>query len=95
MLKKIKQKSLQRQIVKNINSRDISQVNSKVATLGFLVDEKLHPDFEVLHDFSKKLNLLAKDVSVFSFVESKRKIPSLRQDQVYNKDFRLEWEYTK
>lgn len=67
--------------------RDLSQVNSTLKTLGFIVDEKLIQDFEPLYDFYADFNLLPKDVKVFSFIEVKKKLPSLLQNQVQCKDF--------
>lgn len=52
-----------------------------------LVDEHTIQEFEPLYDFSKSLELQPKDVKVFSFQEVKKKTPSLRQNQVNNKDF--------
>jgi hypothetical protein len=87
MFKKLKGKSIRKQTEKNLDKRDLSQLNSTVKTLGFLVDESKFQDFELLYDFSVFLGLQRKDVKVFSFVEYKKKAPSLRQDQVNNKDF--------
>ena len=87
MFKKLKGKSLIKRTERNLDKRDLSQVNSTVKTLGFLVDETLFQDFELLYDFSVFLGLQRKDVKVFSFVEYRKKAPSLRQDQVNNKDF--------
>jgi hypothetical protein len=87
MFKKLKEKSLKKQTLRNLEKRDLSQVNAPLKTLGFLVDEALFPDFEKLYSFSDYLGLQRKDVKLFSFVEFKKKAPSLRFDQVNNKDF--------
>lgn len=87
MFKKLKQKSLQKKTETNIRSRDLSQVNEPLKRLGFLVDEAEFQDFELLYDFSNDFNIQRKDVMVFSFLESKKKLPSLRSNQVHNKDF--------
>ncbi|MEZ4793929.1 MAG: hypothetical protein R2773_00355 [Flavobacteriaceae bacterium] len=87
ILEKIQKQSLQKHTEKNLEQRDLSQVNSKLRTLGFLVDEHTIQEFEPLYDFSKSLELQPKDVKVFSFQEVKKKTPSLRQNQVNNKDF--------
>ncbi|MEM7186239.1 MAG: hypothetical protein AAF466_06240 [Bacteroidota bacterium] len=55
--------------------------------MGFLVDERVFQEFDVLEDFGLELKLIPKDVKVFSFIEVKRKLPSLRQNQVQCKDF--------
>jgi hypothetical protein len=87
MFKNLKEKSLKKQTERNLHKRDLSQVNSRVKTLGFLVDEASFQDFDQLCDFSVFLGLQRKDVKVFSFVEYKKRGPNLRQDQVNNKDF--------
>ncbi|HPF11937.1 MAG TPA: hypothetical protein PKW08_10125 [Flavobacteriaceae bacterium] len=87
ILEKIQKQSFQKHTEKNLEQRDLSQVNSKLRTLGFLVDEHTIQEFEPLYDFSKSLELQPKDVKVFSFQEVKKKTPSLRQNQVNNKDF--------
>jgi len=87
MLEKLKQRSLRKLIERNLKGRDTSQINSKLVTLGFLVDEALLTDFDRLLDFSKILSLKPKDVKVFSFLEVKKKLPSFRQNQINNKDF--------
>ena len=53
MFENFKKRALQKHTEKNIKNRDTSQINSKMKTLGFLVDEMLFQDFEKLHDFSK------------------------------------------
>ena len=87
MLKKVKQHSLKKHTEKNLTERDISQRNTSLNYLGFLVDEVLFDDFEMLYGFGKNLGLQRKDVKVFTFVETRRKIPSLRQNQITNKEF--------
>ncbi len=87
MFKKIKQKSLQKLTEKNIRERDLSRVNEPLKRLGFLVDESEFQEFEELYDFAVALGIQRKDVKVFSFLESKKKLPSLRQNQIHNRDF--------
>lgn len=87
MLKNFRRKSLQKRITSYVSERDLSGVNSKIRTLGFIVDEGLFSDFEVLFGYAKTLGLQPKNVKVFSYIESKKKLPTLRQNQVYNKDF--------
>nr|WP_175445419.1 hypothetical protein [Ulvibacter litoralis] len=65
----------------------MSYVNAPVKTIGFLIDEVSFNDFEKLYEFSKTLGIQRKDVKVFSFVPYQKKAPSLRQDQISNKDF--------
>ncbi len=87
MFEKLKRKSLRKLTEKQLAVRDVSYVNAPAKTLGFLVDETLLQDLDTLYDFSKDLGLVPKDVKVFSFIEVKKKMPSLRQNQVQCKDF--------
>jgi len=87
MFEKLKRKSLRKLTEKNLAKRDLSKVNSPLKTLGFLVDEMRFQDLDVLYDFFEELHLIPKDVKVFSFIEVKKKLPSLRQNQVQCKDF--------
>ena len=87
MFKKLKRKSIQKQTDKNLNNRDLSEVNAPAKSLGFLVDEATFRDFDKLYSFSKFLGFQHKDVKVFSFIQFKKKAPSLRQNQISNKEF--------
>lgn len=87
IFEKLKRKSLKRHTDRNIKERDLSQLNSKLRTLGFLVDESVVPDFERLYDSFKTFGLMPKNVQVFTYIEVKKKLPSLRQNQIDNKDF--------
>jgi len=87
MFKKLKQYSLKRITDKNLINRDLSQINAPLKTLGFLVDESIFQDFETLYDFSNVLGVQRKDIKIFSFLGYKKNTPSLRQNQVSDKDF--------
>ena len=87
IFKNLKRKSLKKGLDTHLNERDTSGINAKVKSIGFLVDEAYSPDFEKFYDIFKEFKLQPKDVKVFSFVESKKKLPSLQQNQVQNKDF--------
>jgi hypothetical protein len=87
MLKKVKQHSLKKHIENNLSKRDISQRNAPLKYLGFLVDEAFFNDFEMLYEFGSELGLQRKDLKIFTFVETRKKLPSLRQDQITNKEF--------
>jgi len=87
MFKKLKRKSIQKQTDKNLINRDLSQLNSAVKSIGFLVEETVFQDLEKLYGYSKHLGFQRKDVKVFSFVEFKKRAPTLQQDQINNKDF--------
>lgn len=87
MLNKVKQHSLKKHTEKTLQERDISERNSPLKYLGFLVDESFFDDFEMLYEFGEELGLQRKDVKMFTFVETRRKIPTLRQNQITNKEF--------
>lgn len=87
MFERLKRRSLKKVTERNLAHRDLSQLNSTLKTLGFIVDEKLIQDFEPLYDFYVEFKLLPKDVKVFTFIEVKKKLPSLLQNQVQSKDF--------
>ena len=87
MFENLKKKALKKHTERNILNRDTSEINSKLKTLGFLVDEMIFQDFDRLFEFSKIFELQPKDVKVFSFLEVKKKLPTLQQNQINNKDF--------
>lgn len=87
MLEKLKRRALRKHTERFLKNRDTSQVNDKLITLGVLVDESLYSDFDHLYDFTKVLGLHPKDIRVFSFLEVKKRLPSIRQNQINNKDF--------
>ncbi len=87
MLKIFQKKQIQKRVSALLKARDTSKLNDKVSTIGFLIDEDFFQDFEKLFDVSKEMGLQSKDVKVFTFMMVKKKLPSLRQNQINNKDF--------
>jgi len=87
MFKIIQRKQLRKKITLYLKNRDISNLNDSVVTMGYLVDEDLFQDFEKLFEVSKEMGLKDKDVTVFTFMNVKKKLPSLRQNQINNKEF--------
>ena len=87
MFEKLKQKSLRKHTENNLQERDLSGLNSKLKTLGFLVDEQVLQEFDELFNCYKIFDLHPKDIKVFSFVEFKKNLPTLRQNQIHNKEF--------
>lgn len=92
MLKKVKRHSLKKHTEKILKERDVSQRNSPLKYLGFLVDESFFSDFELLYKFGKSIGLQEKDVKVFTFIETRRRIPTLRSNQISNKEFSFQGE---
>ena len=87
MFENIKRRALKKKIELYLSQRDTSEINSQLRTLGFLVDEAIMPELDKFDDFAREFGLQPKDIKVFTFLEVKKKLPSLRQNQVYNKDF--------
>lgn len=94
MLRKIKQHSLRKTTNRNLQNRDVSQRNSPLQQLGFLVDETVLDDLENIYGFSKEIGLLPNNVKVFIFLETKHKLPSLIQNQINNSEFSWKGEVT-
>lgn len=87
MFEKLKRIYLKKQTNENLKKRDLTLRNSSLKRLGFLVDENILLDIETLYNFSKALQIHRKDVKVYSFREVKKKLPTLVQNQINNKDF--------
>ena len=87
MFEKLKRKYLKKQTEENLKKRDLTLRNAPLKTLGFLIDENIIHDLDTLYNFSKDLQLHRKDVKVYSFREVKKKLPTLVQNQINNKDF--------
>ncbi len=94
MLKKIKQHSLRKSTERNLQNRDVSQRNSPLTYLGFLVDETVLDDVEKIYGLAKEIGLLPKNIKVFTFLETKHRIPSLIQNQINNSEFSWKGEIT-
>lgn len=87
MLEKLKRNSLRKQTQRNLSIRDISQRNEPLKHLGFLIDEAFFDDFEALNRFGIELELQPKNIKQFTFIETRKRIPSLRSNQISNKEF--------
>lgn len=87
MLKKLKLYSLKKQTDKILSERDISQRNSTLNFLGFLIDENSFDNFEKLYEWGIEFGLQRKDVKQFTFVKGKRSFPSSRENQITDKEF--------
>lgn len=87
MFDKFKLHCLKMNTDKSLSERDVSQRNTSLKHLAFLIDETFYNDFEILNEFGTNLGLQRKNIKQFTFVETKRKVPSLRQNQVTNKQF--------
>jgi len=87
MLKIFQKKQFQKKINTYLKKRDVSGLNDSVVTIGFLVDEDVFPDFDSLKSISKEIGLQEKDMVVFTFMNVKKQLPTLRQNMITNKNF--------
>ena len=94
MVLKIQRNILLKKVAKNNRSRDISQRNGALKNIAFLVAEKDCESPEFLYKLDKELKVKSKDITTFVFLESKRKVPSLKQNQVSFKDFNWKGDLT-
>jgi hypothetical protein len=83
----LKRKWLSRDLDQALRHRDRSGLNAKCHTLGVLIDESVVSEFDVLYDWYADLNMAPKDIKVFTYLEVKKKLPTLRQNQLTNTDF--------
>ncbi|MGB0949778.1 MAG: DUF6913 domain-containing protein [Marinirhabdus sp.] len=87
MFKKLKEILFKKQIKKNLKKRDRSQLDGKLRTLAFLVDENVFKNFETFNDIGKSIGVQPKDIKVFSYITVQKKAPSLHSNQTNNRDF--------
>jgi hypothetical protein len=87
MLKFFQKKQIQKKIDAFLKNRDNSHLNDSVFTMAFLVDEDVFQDFDKLLEVPKEMGLKDNDVKIFTFINVKKKTPSLRQNQINNKEF--------
>jgi hypothetical protein len=87
MLEKLKKRSIKKRIERYVALRDTSGRNTSLQTLGVLVDEGLIPDLYLFEDLPASLGVHPNKFRLFSFLEVKKKLPSIRQNQINNKDF--------
>jgi len=83
----LKRKWLSRNLMEALKLRDRSHLNSKCRSLGILIDEKVVSEFDTFYDWYNDLNMAPKDIKIFTYLEVKKKLPTLRQNQLTNADF--------
>jgi hypothetical protein len=62
-------------------------VNDSLITIGFLVNEEEHINFDIFFDMSIALGVQQKDTKIFSFTEIKTKTPTLIQNKIFSNHF--------
>ncbi len=87
MLKRLKNSTIDKQIDMHLKKREVSERNSPLKHLGFIIDEDFIHDFEGLLEFGKDLGLHHKDIKLFTFKHTDKKLLDLRDNQITNKEF--------
>jgi hypothetical protein len=87
MLKRSLLQSLKKQIDKNLENRDLSQRNSKLKNLCFLVHENYFNDIEFLYTLGTELGLQRENVNVLIFAASGKRGDSHLKNIIVKKDF--------
>ena len=87
MFKRIQKIFFTRNIKKNLKKRTMFGVNDSLTTIGFLVNEEEHINFDIFFDMSIALGVQQKDTKIFSFTDIKRKTPTLIQNKIFSNHF--------
>ena len=87
MFKRIQKIFIRKNITKNLKKRTMFGINDSLKTIGFLVNEEDHIDFEIFFDISNALGVQQKDTKIFSFTDIKTKTPTLIQNKIFSNHF--------
>jgi hypothetical protein len=87
MFKRIQKIFFTRNITKNLKKRTMFGVNDSLTTIGFLVNEEEHINFDIFFDMSIALGVQQKDTKIFSFTDIKTKTPTLIQNKIFSNHF--------
>jgi hypothetical protein len=87
MFKRIQKIFIRKNITKNLKKRTMFGINDSLKTIGFLVNEEDHIDFEIFFDISNALGVQQKDTKIFSFLDIKTKTPTLIQNKIFSNHF--------
>ena len=87
MLKIIKEKTLQKRTLKNVNKRNVSDRNSVLKTIGLLMDEKFYEDFKILDEYADFFKVKAKNISILTYKAKLLKNTVQETNQITNRDF--------
>lgn len=71
----------------SLEKRDLSQRNSRLSRLGFLVHESYFDDLEVLYALGQELGLQRENVEILTFSESRKKVEDSTKKQITKNDF--------
>ncbi len=87
MFAKLKLKSLNKKLERNLKSRDMSQLHSQVKTVAFIVDEDDFKAFETLSEIASSLGIDKKRYQVLAFQKFKKNVV-LESYQIHNKQIK-------
>ena len=87
MFKRIQKLFFTKNITKNLKKRTMFGVNDSLTTIGFLVNEEEHINFDIFFDMSIALGVQQKDTKIFSFTDIKTKTPTLIQNKIFSNHF--------
>ena len=87
MFKRIQKIFFTRNINKNLKKRTMFGVNDSLTTIGFLVNEEEHINFDIFFDMSIALGVQQKDTKIFYFTDIKTKTPTLIQNKILSNHF--------
>lgn len=69
ILKLFKEKSNQKYINKLLNERQVAVSNSKLSTVGVILNSKEFSDFEAIKSFFKSIGIQERKIKIITFVE--------------------------
>lgn len=87
MFEKIKRHSLERNLKKQLEKRNLTQRNTTITTLGILVEKESFDDFDFLRALVKDIGVKEQDLNLFVFHNTKTKMPTLENNSISLRDF--------
>ncbi len=87
ILKAFKEKSNQKHINRLLNSRNVEVKNTKVASIGVVLNLKEFADFDAIRSFCKELGVLPPKTKIITFVEDNKITDKLWDTYFSPKDF--------
>jgi hypothetical protein len=91
MLTNLKLKLLKKKLEKNLKKRDMSQLHSRLETIGFIIDEKDITAIETLRKLSSSLGIEEDNCKVLTFQKFKKNT-KLKDDHLHHKQ--ISWRGT-
>ena len=79
ILKSLREKSNQKHINNLLNSRQSAVSDSKIDTIGVILNLAEFDDFEVIRDFAKELNVHPNKIKVIAYTEDDKEVGDSRE----------------